>query len=293
MTADPRRAPSLAARAGHPRRRRPCRPSATTPTRSWAARSGRTRSCSTAGPPAACRRPRSRPRSTPPRTTPTHSRRSKAPTFDYDAGGDNVDRLRRRRAVRGQRPRLLPPGCPRLVRGLPPRERPPVRLGHAPLVRVDGPAQRLLRRREHHARRARARPRPGPPRQLRGRPGLRRRRGPDVLADEAEGVLERPRLRPVRRRDAPAGVRRRDLHDAVQHLPRRADAAHARGDADLGRARDDRHVHRDAPTAGTGRLSNNPVSGRSVVLQQRTSIGLVRRRHDGAGSSAGTYIGPS
>ena len=54
-----------------------------------------------------------------------------------------------------------------LVRGVAPRERAPVRLGHAPMVRDDRRADRLLRGRERHARRARPRPRPRSPGRLR------------------------------------------------------------------------------------------------------------------------------
>jgi hypothetical protein len=43
-------------------------------------------------------------------------------------------------------------------------------------------------------------------------------------------------------------------------------------------------------SAGTGRLSNNPVSGRSVVLQQRTSTGWADVATMGAASAAGTYV---
>ena len=43
-------------------------------------------------------------------------------------------------------------------------------------------------------------------------------------------------------------------------------------------------------TAGTGRLSNNPVSGRIVVLQRRTSSGWSDVATMAPGSSAGTYV---
>ena len=88
-------------------------------------------------------------------------------------------------------------------------------------------ARRLLRRREHRPRRVRPRPRPRPPRELRRRQRLQGRRRPDVLADQAEGRLQRARVRAVRRRRAPAGVRPVELHDAVQHLLRRPDRGHA------------------------------------------------------------------
>jgi hypothetical protein len=42
-------------------------------------------------------------------------------------------------------------------------------------------------------------------------------------------------------------------------------------------------------TAGTGKLSNNPVSGRTVVIQQRTSSGWTDVVTMTAGSTAGTY----
>ena len=38
---------------------------------------------------------------------------------------------------------------------------------------------------------------------------------------------------------------------------------------------------------GTGKLSNNAVSGRTVVLQQRLSVGLERPRDDGDRLGAG------
>ena len=42
-------------------------------------------------------------------------------------------------------------------------------------------------------------------------------------------------------------------------------------------------------SAGSGRLSNNPMTGRTVVLQQRTSSGWADLVTMGAGSAAGTY----
>ena len=170
-------------------------------------------------------------------------------------------------------------------------QRPPVRLGHAPLVPDLGLARRLLRRREHRARRVRPRPRPRPPRQLRRRQRLQGRRRPDVLADEAEGRLQRPRLRAVRRRPLQQAYDVRASHDALQHLPRRrrprsrssvADASVTSGSmVDL---------HRDPHVAGDGRLSNNPSSGGTVVLQRRTSVAAwTDVMTMGGTSTAGTY----
>ena len=82
------------------------------------------------------------------------------------------------------------------------------------------------------------------------------------------------------------------VQHAVQHLPRRPDAAVDDGDADLGRRRVGRHVH--APrsgSAGTGRLSNNAVSGRTVVLQQRTASGWTDVADDGPGLRRGHVLG--
>ena len=70
---------------------------------------------------------------------------------------------------------------------------------------LSGAPGRLLRRGEHRPRRVRPRARPRPPRELRRRQRLQGRRRPDLLADEAEGRLQRARLRAVRRRHAPAG----------------------------------------------------------------------------------------
>jgi hypothetical protein len=43
-------------------------------------------------------------------------------------------------------------------------------------------------------------------------------------------------------------------------------------------------------SAGSGRLSNNPMAGRTVVLQQRTSSGWADLVTMSAGSAAGTYV---
>ncbi len=99
---------------------------------------------------------------------------------------------------------------------------------------------------------------PRPPRQLRRRQRLRRRRGADVLTDEAQGGLERPRLRALRRRDAPAAVRRPDHGNAVQHLPRRPDRAVGCGVEVIGPRRGDGDVH------GHARAATGPGSCRTT-----------------------------
>ena len=142
------------------------------------------------------------------------SRRSKAPDVHLRLGRRQHRLLRPGRPLRRQRPRLLPSRRTDVVRRLAPGERAPVRLGCPSLVRAERRPGRLLRRGERRAGRARPRPGPGPPRELRGRQRLRRRRRPDLHPRQAACRLERPRLRAVRHRDAPAAVRRRLVVDA-------------------------------------------------------------------------------
>ena len=129
------RVPCLAcvAALGSSLRRRPS--PRTDPTRSSSAgRSGRTRTCASAGGPARSRPRRSRRPSRPPRRTRRRVAASKAPTFTYDAGGAQPDRLRRRGDVRRERPRLLHPGRPERLHDVAPRAGPRLRLGHAQVV---------------------------------------------------------------------------------------------------------------------------------------------------------------
>ena len=174
------------------------------------------------------------------------SRRSKSPTFDYDAAAGNVV--------------YYGTDVPCGINGLACMRRDPpdwfgvwfrenghrFDWGTLRWCELSGGPDGCYQVRERDARRAGARARPRSPRQLRRRPRLRRRGRPDLLADEAEVGLERPRLRALRRRDAPAAVRRPQLVDALQHLPGRPDRAVRLG-VDLGRPRRvDGDVQRDA-----------------------------------------------
>ena len=102
--------------------------------RSAAVSSPRTRRSSSPGAPARSRRPRSGPRSTPRRPTRPRRRASKAATFAYDGGRPEPDRLRGRRDLRRQRPRLLHAERARRLHDVAPRAGPRLRLGHAQVV---------------------------------------------------------------------------------------------------------------------------------------------------------------
>ena len=169
------------------RRRRP-RPGPVPERRAVRAEPG---ACASAGGPAPSRSRRSRPRSRPPRPTRTTRERRRRRPSSTTRAGRQPDRLRRRRDVRRQRPRLLHPGCPERVHDVAARAGPRLRLGHAQVVPdVRHAPERLLRRRDDRARRIRARRRARAPRQQGRRLGLPRRGRPDLLADEAERRLE-------------------------------------------------------------------------------------------------------
>ena len=139
-----------------------------------------------AGDPARSRRRRSRRRSARPRRTPTraaHRRPRRSPTtppgpnpIGYGAGATcGVNGLA-----------CFTRDVAERLHDVAPRAGPRLRLGHAQVVPgLQLAAERLLRRRDDHARRVRPRRGSRPSRQLRRRLGLRGRRRPDLLADEA------------------------------------------------------------------------------------------------------------
>ena len=251
-----------------PRCPRPAPPHTGRTRRSAAVRSARTRSCASAGAPARNPAPRSRrPSRRPPRTSPRAGPRSAA-TFAYDAGGSNpigygagatcgVNGLAcfTRDAPDGFTMWLREQGhvfdwgtlkwCQAYTTA-------PNGCYDAETIALDefGHVEGL----DHHVNYA-------------DDSRLRRRRRPDVLADEAGGRLEPPRVRPMRRGDPPAPVRRDHLDREVLDLPRpgdRPDAERVAG-VDPGRRHDD--VDRDAegrrPRRRYGRLAGNPVAGRT------------------------------
>ncbi len=111
------------------------------------------------------------------------------------------DRLRAWRPVRRQRPGLLLAQRADGLLDVAPRAGPRLRLGDAQVVPVvHDRAQRVLRRGDDRARRIRARRRPRPSRELRGRPRLRGRVVQTYLADQADGRLERACVRGLRPR---------------------------------------------------------------------------------------------
>ena len=158
------------------------------------------------------------------------------------------------------------------------------------------PARRLLRRREHRARRVRPRRDPQPPRQLRGRVGLPGRRGPDVLADASR------RPAGTCTRSAAATSRRLQIQYDMQGWGAKYStcldlATTLALGASAGDDRRGRHGHADGDPQGRRRprryspAGANPVSRRYVTLQ-RGRPGRRRGPRVGTmatGSTSGTY----
>ena len=122
-----------------------------------------------------------------------------------------------------------------------------------------------------------------------------RRRRPDRLAGQADGRLERPRARPLRRRHAPAPVRHAELGRQVLDLPRPGD------DAGPERKPDGRRP-RAGPTTLTAtlkvadvssyvRLALNPIApadGHPPATAGRDDD-VDDGRDDGGRATSGTY----
>ena len=241
-----------------------------------AARSPRTRTFGSAGEPARSRRRPSRPAIKAAAADANATRASKAATFTYDAGRLQPDRLR--------------VGATCGVNGLAcftrTRPRPASRCGCASRVMSSTGA------RSSGARRTPSPPNGcydaetialdefghveglEPPRQLRRRLGLPRRRRPDLLADQAVGRLEHAHVRPLRRRDrssssttcrrGPRSTRPAWTWPPTLTLSASSTAvAHRRHD-DADRDAQGRRLRRR--TGGSG---GNPVTGRTVTLQRR------------------------
>ena len=166
----------------------------------------------------------------------------------------------------------------------------------------DHAAERLLRRREHRARRVRSCRGPRPSRQLRQRLGLRRRRRPDLLADEAaapagtstsSGAATSPGSR-----SSTTSSWHRHKYSTCLDLSTVLTIAASSTQIVVGGSTTLTATLKVVDSDAYGRLGGNAVSGRTVTLQRRAvgtttwiSVGddavRVRHRHLRARPAAG------
>jgi hypothetical protein len=204
------------------------------------------------------------------------SRRSKAPSFDYDTGAGNVIYYGVDVPCGTNGLACFRRDTPDWFGDVVPAERLPVRVGHPPVVRAaPAPRDGCYDAENIALDELGPCPRPRPPRELRrrqrlprtrsSRPTRARSRGPATTRTPTAGATVAA---------APAGAmtsratRRR--YSTCLEVP--TEATLGVGDASVPSGSMVTFTA-TLTSAGEGRLSNNPMNGRTVVLQRRTSSG--------------------